>query len=213
MLTLYWSCFLIGGIFVLLAVVGGLDGIEFELDELGLDSDVELFDPKARPSSTFDSTPNKRRKFPFLGLIKNLKFWTFGSCFFGLTGILLSALQTGLPALAITLIAIAMGLLCGTAISGLLLYLRHQQTDSLICHDDLVGLAGTVEIPFDAQTRGKVRLKVKGSLLEVVAFTDGNSSFQPGEQVVVVGTQNNRVWVVSSDSFNQPPDALGRGAS
>lgn len=213
MLTLYWSCFLIGGVFVLLAVIGGIDGVEFELDELGIDSDVEIFDQKSRPSSTFDSISKKRRKFPLLGLIKSLKFWTFGSCFFGLTGILLSSLQLGLPTLAITLIAIAMGLLCGTAMSGLLLYLRHQQTDSLISHDDLMGLAGTVEIPFDAQSRGKVRLKVKGSILEVVAFTDGNRSFQPGEQVVVVGTQEKRVWVVSSDSFNQPPDTLGNGES
>ncbi|MGR3275383.1 NfeD-like protein [Acaryochloris sp. 'Moss Beach'] len=211
MLTLYWSCFLIGGVFVLLAVVGGIDGVEFELDELGMDSDVAIFDQKSRSLSTFDSISKKSRKFPFLRLIKNLKFWTFGSCFFGLTGILLSSLQTGLPTLAITLIAIAMGLICGTAMSGLLLYLRHQQTDSLISHDDLVGLAGTVEIPFDAQSRGKVRLKVKGSILEVVAFTDGNSSFQLGEQVVVVGTQNDRIWVVSSDSFNLPPDALGSG--
>lgn len=211
MLTLYWSCFLIGGVFVLLAVIGGIDGVEFELDELGLDSDVEIFDQRSRSSSTFDSISKKRRKFPLLGLFRSLKFWTFGSCFFGLTGILLSVLQTGMPTLAITLISMAMGLFFGTAMSGLLLYLRHQQTDSLISHDDLLGLAGTVEIPFDAQSRGKVRLKVKGSILEVVAFTDGNRSFQPGEQVVVVGTQENRVWVVSSDSFNQPPDALGSG--
>ncbi len=208
MLTLYWSCFLIGGIFVVLAVVGGIDGIEFELE---LDSDVELFDRTDRPSSSLISPRRKRRQLPFLSLMKNLKFWTFGSCFFGLTGVLLSQIQTGLPTLVITLIAIGMGLICGTAISGTLLYLRRQQADSLISHDDLVGLAGTVEIPFDAQTRGKVRLKVKGSLLEVVAFTDGANVFQPGEQVVVVGTQENRVWVVSSDAFNQPPDALGSG--
>lgn len=210
MLTLYWSCFLIGGVFVVLAVVSGIDGIEFELE---LDSDVELFDQKDQPSSSLISPRRKRRKLPFLGLLRNLKFWTFGSCFFGLTGVLLSGLQTGLPTLVITLMAMGMGLICGTAISGALLYLRRQQADSLISHDDLVGLAGTVEIPFDAQTRGKVRLKVKGSILEVVAFTDGGNSFQPGEQVVVVGTQENRVWVVSSDAFNQPPDALGSGTS
>lgn len=210
MLTLYWSCFLIGGVFVILAAVSGIDGIEFELE---FDSDVEIFDPKDQPSPALLSRKRKRRQFPVLGLITSLKFWTFGSCFFGLTGILLSSLQIGLPVLVITLISIGMGLICGTAMSGLLLYLRRQQADSLISHDDLVGLAGTVEIPFDAHTRGKVRLKVKGSILEVVAFTDGGDSFQPGEQVVVVGTQENRVWVVSSDSFNQPPDTLGSGAN
>jgi membrane protein implicated in regulation of membrane protease activity len=83
----------------------------------------------------------------------------------------------------------------------------------LITHEDLVGLAGTVEVPFDAHCRGKVRLMVKGSILEVVAFTDEVSTLEPGEQVVVVGTQENRVWVVSSDTFNQPPDALGSGAN
>lgn len=208
MLTLYWSCFLIGGIFVVLAVVGGLDGVEFELD---FDSDVEIFDQRDQLASAFIASSRKRRPVPWLSLIKNLKFWTFGSCFFGLTGILLITLRTGLPSIAIILIASVMGLICGTTMSGLLLYLRRQQADSLIRHDDLVGLAGTVEIPFDSHTRGKVRLKVKGSILEVVAFTDGDSAFQPGEQVVVVGTQDHRVWVVSSDAFNQPPDALGSG--
>lgn len=210
MLTLYWSCFLIGGVFVILAAVSGIDGIEFELE---FDSDVEIFDPKDQPASSFISKRSKRRQIPILKLITSLKFWTFGSCFFGLTGIVLSSLQTGLPVLVVILLSIGMGLVCGTAMSGLLLYLRQQKADSLISHDDLVGLAGTVEIPFDAHTRGKVRLKVKGSLLEVVAFTDGGNAFQPGEQVVVVGTQENRVWVVSSDAFNQPPDVLGSGAN
>lgn len=210
MLTLYWSCFLVGGVFVILAVVSGIDGIEFELE---LDSDVEIFDPKDAAATSLVSRRKKKRRLPVFGLIKNLKFWTFGSCFFGLTGILLSILQTGLPALLVTLIAMGMGLICGTAISGALLYLRQQQADSLISQNDLMGLAGTVEIPFDAQTRGKVRLTVKGNILEVVAFTDGAHSFQAGEQVVVVGTQDNRVWVVSSDSFNQPPDTLGRGTN
>ncbi|NJN38067.1 MAG: NfeD-like protein [Acaryochloridaceae cyanobacterium CSU_3_4] len=210
MLTLYWFCFLIGGIFVILAIIGGIDGIEFEFE---LDSDVEIFDPKDRPQSALIPRRRKGRQIPWWGLIKNLKFWTFGSCFFGLTGILLQASSAGLPSWMITLIAVGMGLILGTAMSGLLLYLRGQQADSLITHEDLVGLAGTVEVPFDAHSRGKVRLMVKGSILEVVAFTDEVSALEPGEQVVVVGTQQNRVWVISSDTFNQPPDALGRGAN
>ncbi|NJK41066.1 MAG: NfeD-like protein [Acaryochloridaceae cyanobacterium SU_2_1] len=211
-MTLYWLCFIIGGIFVILAMVGGLDGMDFECE---LDSDLEIFDSPHPSRSSFSPRRGRGRrglrKLPLLRLIKSLKFWTFGSCFFGLTGLLLSRLSAPFSAPIIFAIALGVGLICGTAMSSVLLYLRGQQADSLVSQEDLMGLMATVEIPFDASSRGKVRLQVKGNILDMVALTDDLKTFEPGEQVFVVGTQDSQVWVVSSETFNQDPGLLDRG--
>lgn len=187
MLLIYWICFIGGGAFVLLAVLGGLDGVDFES---GLDTDLEL-------------TPPRSSKIPLLSVLKSLKFWTFGCCFFGLTGIALSALA--LPGLMVLLIAIAMGLLLGGAIALILKTLYLRQVDSLVRTEDLVGLIGTVELPFDADSKGKVRLQLKGATIDFIAYTDEAKSFQLGEPILVVGTENNRLWVVSPETANLPP--------
>ncbi len=202
MLTVYWFCFVLGGVFVLLAVLGGLDGadLDFHFDlhaDAHLDSDVELTDLGDRPDNVRNSRQFLSRTFI------SLKFWTFGLCFFGLTGLVLS--QMAIPALVVAIVAITMGVICGAMVSGALQALRGRQVDSLVRTTDLVGLAGTVELPFDAMTRGKVRLLVKGTMVSAIAYTDEEKSFQPGDQVLVVGTEQNRLWVVSADSLRRPP--------
>ena len=58
---------------------------------------------------------------------------------------------------------------------------------------------GTVELPFNSTSKGKVFLEVGGSTLHLVAQTDEKIQFQPGDSVLVVGRTENRLWVVSGD--------------
>ena len=210
MTTVYWVCFLIGGIFVALAVLGGIDDVDFDFEA---DTDLELIDPGEGPQKPTRYSRRQNRvggqRIPILSILKSLKFWTFGSCFFGLTGLILSFLQPGLAPGGIVAIAAGMGLLCGTAMAWILLALRRRQADSLVRSEDLVGLTGIVEIPFDATQKGKVRLQVKGSMVDFVALTDERKLLPKGEPVVVMGTKNNRVWVVSAETFHQPSETPG----
>jgi hypothetical protein len=197
MLTLYWLCFAVGGTFVLLAVLSGLDGVDFgdhDVD-VNLDDDVEVTDPRERSPSLFG-----RQRDPWysvFSILKSLKFWTFAICFFGLTGLVLSHLSVGLPSGLIAIAATVMGVLCGSLMAGSLRALRRRRVDSLIRTNDLVGLTGTVELPFDQTCRGKVRLLVKGTLTDMIASTDEVKSLQPGDRVLVVGTEQDRIWVVA----------------
>lgn len=194
MLTIYWVCFIAGGIFVLLAVVGGLDGVDFDhgidLDH-DVEADVELAEPSERPG---------RSRWSWFSVLKSVKFWTFSSCFFGLTGIVLSALNLAPPLVA--LLATGMGLFCGMAIAVALRLLYQRRVDSLARTTDLVGLTGTVELPFDPNSRGKVRLQVKGTIVDFMAYTDEKTTFQLGDRVLVVGTDQNRLWVVSAGGLD-----------
>ncbi len=198
MLTLYILCLVIGGVFVALAAIAGLDGVDFDSD---FDPDIELND-RSNSIHNNGNNPYNRSKsfklgFPFL----SLRFWTFGGCFFGLTGVILSLLTPTLSPLSMAIIAIVMGVFCGTAMVWTLRSLRQQQADSLVRSQDLLGLMGVVELPFDCHSQGKIRIAVKGSTVGFVALTTDEKSFNPGDQVFVVGRENNKVWVVSREAF------------
>ncbi|ASC72912.1 hypothetical protein XM38_038720 [Halomicronema hongdechloris C2206] len=216
----YIICFAIGGVFVLLSALGGLDGVDFgdldtadldaaELDTADLDTaaiEAEVDDIDAGTHAlTADQTrrfarPPKRLWLPVL----SFRFWTFGLCFFGLTGLLLTWLQPDLPVAVIGAIATLMGILCGSLAAWILRLLGTHQANSMTTSDSLVGLIGTVEIPFDAHSRGKVRLSLKGSTIGFFAFTQEDRAFQPGETVLVVGLENNKLWVVSCEELKSP---------
>ncbi|AFZ42686.1 hypothetical protein PCC7418_0456 [Halothece sp. PCC 7418] len=212
MLVIYLACALIGGVFVALSVSGGFEGFDFDTEaDFEMDADVDAeadFD-----DIDFGTNQGKREKKynPWLGnpsqqqtlwlTIFSFKFWTFGICFFGLTGLALTWLQPNLGVVLIALIAVVMGLTIGTAMAWLLRVLGGNYTNSFTRTDDLVGVIGTVEIPFDANSRGKVQLSVKGSRVGFSAMTEQDRQFQQGEEVLVVSCQENRVWVVSTDNL------------
>jgi len=203
MLSVYWFCFAIGGAFVFLSVVSGFDGVDFgDHDaEIQWDGDIEWTDTgdRSQPSASLSSLSRRDPWYSFLGILKSLKFWTFGICFFGLTGLVLSNLSLTLAPVVVAIVSVVMGIGCGTLVTGSLRLLQRQRSDSLVRSNDLVGLTGTVELPFDNNSRGKVRLRVKGSLIDSIAYTDETEAFKLGDRVLVVSTEQNRLWVVSAD--------------
>jgi membrane protein implicated in regulation of membrane protease activity len=200
MLTLYTVCAVVGGAFVILAAVAGIDGPDFDLDFL--DTDFEI---RAHPQADTNSplSRKKRARKPFWWIFTRFKFWTFGSCFFGLTGLLLSQLRQVLPSGVVIAFSLFFGVFFGTAIVVLLQRLHDNQANSIIRPDDLIGLLGTVEIPFDCNSRGKVRINVKGTNLDLIALTQSSTVLNRGEQICVVGTENNKVWVVEREALGK----------
>ncbi|MGD1808787.1 hypothetical protein ACP6PL_25575 [Dapis sp. BLCC M126] len=105
--------------------------------------------------------------------------------------------------LMLAYISVAVGIFAGMFIVLLLSIVRQRQViNSLVSPQDFLGLPCTVEIPFDAHSRGKVNLYIKGSNLELIARTQESKEFTKGEQVFIVGTENNQVWVVSPSFFH-----------
>ncbi|MEM9219583.1 MAG: NfeD-like protein [Cyanobacteria bacterium P01_F01_bin.150] len=197
MQSLYWLCFVLGGTFVALSAFGGLDGVEFDAE---IDTDIELRAPTPHdPSQSSFKTISSKVRFA-INVLTSFRFWTASSGFFGLTGLLLSWLYPSFGAWLVFTIALLMGVLLGTAIASTLVALHIRQVDSLVRSTDLAGLMGVVELPFDAHSRGKIRVDVRGTLVDFVARTDEQGQvFEQGDRVLVVGAENNRLWVVSAD--------------
>ncbi|MBD2345385.1 NfeD family protein [Anabaena subtropica] len=100
--------------------------------------------------------------------------------------------------LVIAGIAVVLGLIVGVFIVGLIYVQRRRQAvDSLIRIDNVVGCFGVVEVPLNHNSPGKVRVNLKGSLVDFVAFSDEVHQFNQGDSVVVVRIDGNKVWVVS----------------
>jgi membrane protein implicated in regulation of membrane protease activity len=219
--SIYWFCFAIGGVFVALSIFGGGDLLgdadadfdaDFDADaDADFDADADA-DGDLQVDTDIDllRNPRRRRRIPFwLSILTSFKFWTFGGCFFGLTGLLIGFLEPGLAPGLVLGVAIAVGSLCGGVLTSVLRGLKQRQVNSLVRNEDFAGLLGTVELPFDTSSKGKVLLEVGGSTLHLVAQTDEKIAFQIGDPVLVVGRTNSRLWVVSAqNSFERSDDRL-----
>jgi membrane protein implicated in regulation of membrane protease activity len=157
-------------------------------------------DPQAEftPLPEIDNPPLLLQILQFLvDLLKSFKFWTFGLCFFGATGVALSLLDIS-PELIFPC-AILVGLVLGTFMAGILRLLYNRSVNSLLETSELIGAIGTVELPFDASSRGRVRFNINGMLLDYTAYTDEPEGLELGQVVLAVNCDNNKLWVVATD--------------
>jgi hypothetical protein len=107
----------------------------------------------------------------------------------------------------IAVISISIGVLVGILIALIIkIFRRKEEVDSLIRPSNIVGLFGTVEIPFDQNSKGKIRVNLKGSIVDFVALTDRPIAFKRGDKAFIVEMKNNRIWVVSADYLNPSND-------
>lgn len=105
----------------------------------------------------------------------------------------------------VALMAVTVGICCGAIIVLLIvIQRRRKKVDSMLSTNNLVGLYGTVEVPFDNTCKGKIRVNMPGQGLTVdfAACTDDSKSFQPGDKVFIVQVKNNQLWVISENSLN-----------
>lgn len=101
-------------------------------------------------------------------------------------------------------LAIALGIIVGLIIV-FLIFLNRRKTsiNSLRSSEDLVGQSGVVEIPFDQNCAGKVRVQLESQTLGCVAYSHDPHSFRAGDKVIVVGRNGERVWVIPAHEFHE----------
>lgn len=106
--------------------------------------------------------------------------------------------------LILTVISLTIGIILAILILGLIyLRQRNQKVDSLVRMNNIIGRSGTVEIPFNNTNQGKVRINIKGTLIDYIAFTDEPREFNQGDSVFVVATKGKKIWVVSETNITK----------
>ncbi|MEM7796844.1 MAG: NfeD family protein [Cyanobacteria bacterium P01_C01_bin.118] len=221
MQSVYWFCFVIGGIFVAIATLGGAGDADFDAEadvdfDADIDADVDLdgdfnlagdisaADFDVQVDTDLQLLRKVKGAYVFsLNILTSFKFWTVGGFFFGLTGLGLGWVQPSWPATLVFIAALIMGILLGGTLAIALRHLARRHADSLIRTEDFAGRVGIVELPFDAKSKGKVRLELRGSVLHMMALTDDTKQLMPGDKVLVVNVEHNRLWVVSDETAAQ----------
>ncbi len=223
MQSVYWFCFVIGGVFVAIATLGGAGEADFDAEadvdfdaDFDVDADIDLdggldldgdtpdLDFDAQVDTDLQLLRKVKGAYIFsLNILTSFKFWTVGGFFFGLTGLSLGWVQPNWPSQLIFIIALIMGIVLGGTLAMALRHLARRHADSLIRTEDFAGRVGIVELPFDSKSKGKVRLELRGSVLHMIALTDDTKQFVPGDKVLVVNVEHNRLWVVSDETAAQ----------
>lgn len=163
-------------------------------DELDIEADHELelgdhgeIDHEVDAGSDADSLVGSAA-----GLFLSMRFWTFALMAFGMVGTLLHYLQLSGFGVGLTL-SILSGLASGLAAAFTFRALK-EGVSSTTSQADTVGRMAKVTVPLRKGGLGKVRIELKGKMVDMLAVTDA-AEVNTGDEVVVVEFRDDKVCV------------------
>ncbi len=178
--ALFLISLIVGGFFVLLSIFG--------VGDTDADADFEL-----DADADFDGDLGGAGLVDLLSVRALFLF----AAFFGLTGVLLGLTDTSETFRL--LISILTGLVAGLGGNYIIKSIGYRHISSDVSVEDLKGKTARVVIPFQASDRGRISLVARGNriMLSARSLDDETlESFEPGDEVVVVGMQGNVAEVV-----------------
>lgn len=119
----------------------------------------------------------------FLPIFLSLRFWTFTFLAFGLSGSLLHYLDLT-SRLIIPFIAVGLGIGAGLLASLTFRALAKTEATSSGSANEAVGQLAKVLVPPSKSGRGKVRVEIKGQMVDLLATTD-EETLESGQLVLV----------------------------
>lgn len=174
MLGLYIVTTIVGGVLILISALGGSHDTDHDIDH-GHDGDF-----------------HSEIWLPFL----SLRFWTYMFAFFGMTGLLLTYFTATSQTLTGVFAALC-GLVAGTTIAFVMRYLSKSSSHSGAEERDLLGKPANVLVAIRSGSPGKIRVEVKGEMIDVMATTEETTPLEPGSEVYIVSMDNGRAQVIS----------------
>jgi membrane protein implicated in regulation of membrane protease activity len=121
-----------------------------------------------------------------------LRFWSFGTAFFGLTGVILHLVGGPALAAAAPFIAGGVGVAAGLGASSTFRALSRETVGQLRGAGALVGREGRLLLPVARGQRGKVRIAVPGSGdVDLIAEADDDGALDAGTVVLIVEVRGN----------------------
>jgi len=137
-----------------------------------------------------------------------VRFWSFGTAFFGLTGVILHLVGGPALAAAAPFIAGGVGVAAGLGASTTFRALARDTIGEVRGAAALVGREGRLLLPVARAQRGKVRMAVPGGgHVDLLAESDDDDALDAGADVLVVEVRGNVAIV------ERAPGALPSGRS
>ncbi len=126
----------------------------------------------------------------------SIRFWVFFACFFGVTGTILTILESGFIVTLIT--SLALGIATGWLAAFAMHKLSKEQVSSGVTSRDYIGLSGKVLLSVKKGKQGKIRCFVKGSFVDIEAETDSDKSISRGYEVLIIEMNGHVAKVVKA---------------
>jgi membrane protein implicated in regulation of membrane protease activity len=133
-----------------------------------------------------------------LAALLSLRFWVFALAFFGLTGLVLSALGLGGARLTVPLGAGVTGLAAGYVAARIFRTLARQSVGSVAPSSSHVGREGILLLPVARGQRGKLRMRVGATQVDLLAETDDDDPLPTGAPVLVCAMRGSVAVVAKS---------------
>lgn len=117
--------------------------------------------------------------------VLSLRVWTYVLAFGGATGLLLRLVaRTGEPSAAIA--ASVVGVVAAAMARVVIGRASRRGASGTVQPRDLVGRSARVLVPFAADATGKVRVRIAGGDLDLLATADGDEGLQRNDEVLIV---------------------------
>jgi membrane protein implicated in regulation of membrane protease activity len=218
MTLLFGICLAVGGVTALFALfAGGGHAADAHAGDVGADAHVDAHadvhadvhadahaDAHADVHAVAHADAHADVGAQFWFLFLSMRFWVFFLTFFGLTGLLLQL--AGSSSLVAALLALPLGAALGVGAAWVFRQLQTRPVSSAIRQDELVGAEGRVMLPIGPGAPGKVRLQLRGQLLDRVALTEGEGLIERGDRALVIGVRGEKLVVSRA-----PTPQLGDG--
>lgn len=201
--TIYLFCAIVGGgLMVFSAVSAGMGHGHGDAD-LDFDSDTDA------SASDFD---NGGQKGGFENLVAwipftSLRFWIFALGTFGLMGWVCTFFNLSKePTIAIA--SGATGFAVGTTVSILWRLFTTKMTGDYIGANDFCGVEGRVLVTVSPNSLGKVRVTVKGDIIDLIAKNREGLTISQNANVVVTDFEDNIAYVMPLESLLEEQSQL-----
>lgn len=195
-LTVYIVAAILGGGLIVFSALGGLHA-QGDLD-VGDPGHADVGDHGGDGHHGHDSEGAGAFWLPFF----SLRFWTYAVGTFGLLGCLLT-LFTPTPAPTVALVSAATAAVMGTVASVVVRMLVRADRSSAAGLDDFYGVEGRVTVPVRPGLPGKVRVTVKGDVIDLIAVGASDEEIEAGTPVVVVDMEGSTARVDRSSRVLQ----------
>jgi len=130
-----------------------------------------------------------------LAAVLSLRFWIFAVTFFGLTGLCLTGLGGDRARAQAPLLAVAVGLAAGFVASRVLVALASRSVGAIAPPSTYVGREASLLLPVSRTQRGKLRLRVGATEVDLLAETDDDGELPIGASVLIVSIRGRGVVV------------------
>ncbi len=129
---------------------------------------------------------------PAWTMLLSLRFWSFGLLAFGLSGALLSLFAVAGATVALV-VAGGLGVGAGSVATTVIRRITRRSPTSQVLAADVVGAVGRVLVPSAGASPGKVRVQLRGQIVDYVARS--GEALAEGDVVVIEAFEAGEVFV------------------